>query len=121
MRPRILLAAVLALCAALALTVPALANRAQTTLTITYTGDGFDGKVRSQRASCKRNRTVKVYKQKGGSPNPSQDTYTGLSDTSGDDGSWSTGNSGQEHGKFYARVRRNTRCKGAFSDTVNAH
>src|SRR6266516_2678235 len=89
---------------------PATASgRAGTTVTIKYNGDGFQGKVKSTRASCIANRTVKVYKQRGSVQDPSTDQklYT---DTSDSTGRWDTGTSGQVHGKFYARARGTTRC-----------
>ena len=119
MKSRSLLTAGLALLVAAAVAVPATASgRAGTTVTIKYNGDGFQGKVKSTRASCIANRTVKVYKQRGSVQDPSTDQklYT---DTSDSTGRWDTGTSGQVHGKFYARARGTTRCKPDSSPTIH--
>jgi hypothetical protein len=119
MKTRMLMVAALALLVAAALAVPALAaHKAGTTVTIKYNGDGFQGKVKSARAKCVGDRTVKVYKQQGSTPYPSTDQklYTDTSDSSG---RWDTGTSGQVHGKFYARVKGTTSCKAATSATIH--
>lgn len=119
MKARTLMVGALALLVAAALTVPAMAaHKAATTVTIKYNGDGFQGKVKSPRANCVANRTVKVYKQRGNEQQPSSDQklYT---DTSDSDGRWDTGTSGQVHGKFYARAKGTTSCKADNSATIS--
>ena len=75
------------LCGAVAMvSVAGARGKAATTVTIKYNGDGFQGKVKSSKASCVKNRTVTVYKQKGGSQNPSTDQKL-FKDTTGSDGS----------------------------------
>jgi hypothetical protein len=106
------------LCGAVAMvSVAGARGKAATTVTIKYNGDGFQGKVKSSKAKCVKNRTVRVYKQKGSSQNPSTDKklYT---DTSDSDGSWNTGNSGQVQGKFYAYAKKTDLCKKGFSKTI---
>ncbi len=106
------------LCGAVAMASTAGARgKASTTVTIKYNGDGFQGKVKSSAAKCVKNRTVKVYKQKGSSQDPSTDQKL-FKDTTGSDGSWDTGNSGQAHGKFYALATGTTSCKKGFSQTI---
>ena len=39
---------------------------AKTTVTIHYNGDGFQGKLKSSKAKCIRNRKVKVFKKSTG-------------------------------------------------------
>jgi hypothetical protein len=80
-------------------------------LTIHYSGDGFYGKIKSNRASCLRNRTVTVHKANG------KELYT---DTTETDGSWDTGNSGPVHGKFYATVNAKGACLPLVSQTIQA-
>jgi hypothetical protein len=120
MRSRILVAVVLTLLTAVALSAPAIAgHRAKTTVTIKYNGDGFQGRVKSPRTRCIKNRTVKVYRQLGRTQQPSSDQKL-FTDTSDSTGHWDTGTSGQAHGKFYARAKRTTRCRTGTSDTIRA-
>ena len=107
------------LCGAVAMvSVAGARGKAATTVTIKYNGDGFQGKVKSSKAKCVKNRTVKVYKQKGSSQDPSTDKHL-YTDTSDTEGRWDTGNSGQVHGKFYASAKKTDLCKKGFSQTIN--
>jgi len=106
------------LCGAVAMVGTAGARgKAATTVTIKFNGDGFQGKVKSSKSKCVKNRTVKVYKQKGSSQDPSTDKKM-FKDTTEDNGSWDTGNSGQAKGKFYALATGTDSCKKGFSKTV---
>jgi hypothetical protein len=78
-------------------------------LTIHYNGDGFDGTIKSSKASCLANRTVSVHKGSG------RVLYM---DTTESDGSWDTGNSGPTHGKFYATVNAKGGCLPLVSKTI---
>ena len=101
------------LCGAVAMASTAGARgKASTTVTIKYNGDGFQGKVKSSKSKCVKNRTVKVYKQKGSSQDPSTDKKM-FKDTTEDNGSWDTGNSGQAKGKFYALAKGPTAVRRA--------
>jgi hypothetical protein len=80
-------------------------------LTIHYTGDGFEGQIKSQKQSCLANRTVSVHKGSG------RVLYT---DTTETDGSWDTGNSGPTHGRFYATVNAKGGCLPLVSKTIQA-
>jgi hypothetical protein len=115
LRTKLLVAVgVLAICSAVALTgVAGARERAKTTVTIHYNGDGFQGKVKSPRAKCVRNRTVKVFKLKHGTR---QKLY---SDTTDQDGRWNTGNSGPISGRFYAHTGRVPGCKAGTSKTIH--
>jgi hypothetical protein len=121
MKARVLLALVLTVCVGVAMAIPATAadKRAKTKVTIIYNGDGFQGKVKSKRASCIRNRTVSVYKQHGSVQDPSSDDKV-FTDTSDNEGNWDTGTSGQAHGKFYARAKKTSRCRAGASATIQA-
>jgi hypothetical protein len=115
LRTRLLFAvAALAICCAVGLTGIAGAQdagkRARTKVTIHYNGDGFQGRVKSSRHKCVKNRTVKVFRKNG------QKLYT---DTSDNDGHWDTGTSGQISGRFYAHTRKVHGCKGATSKTIH--
>jgi hypothetical protein len=106
------------LCGAVAMASTAGARgKADTTVTIKYNGDGFQGKVKSSKGKCVKNRLVKVYKQTGSSQDPSTDQKL-FKDTTGSDGSWDTGNSGQAKGKFYAVAKGTSSCKKGISKTI---
>ena len=116
-----------ALCAAalLAFAGSAVArNSAPTTVTIKKESDGFFGFVSSPKANkCANNREVTVYKEKGDSPDPSSDKKI-ASDTAqpnGDGYMWSTGNSGNQKGDFYAFAHRIPGCKKGISKVVTRH
>ena len=83
----------------------------QSKLTIHYSGDGFYGKVKDSSAKCLKNRTVTVHKANG---------HELFSDTTGSDGSWDTGNSGQANGAFYATVNAKGACNPLVSQTITA-
>ena len=108
---RALTALVAALSVAVGATgVAAAQSPAHDKLTIHYSGDGFSGQIKSKKASCLRNRTVTVHRGNG------RELYT---DTTEQDGSWDTGNSGQAHGKFYATVNAKGACLPLVSKTIH--
>jgi hypothetical protein len=117
LRSRFVAVIVLAVFGAVAVAGIASASAAKTTVTIRYNGDGFQGKVKSAKAKCVRNRTVIVYKQTGNDQSPSTDQKM-FTDTTDNEGHWDTGNSGQAHGKFYARAKRKTGCRAGSSETI---
>ena len=82
-----------------------------TTVTIKGPQGDFRGKVQT-RDPCLAERTVKVFKVRAGA-----DLKIGT-DTTGDDGKWSTGNSGYKNGRFYAKVKPLDDCEGARSETI---
>jgi hypothetical protein len=79
-------------------------------VTIHYTGDGFEGKIKNERSKCLKNRTVVVKSTDG------QYKYT---DTTETDGSWSTGNSGQVSGSFKAIAKATDTCGKLVSKTIS--
>ena len=100
------------------------ADRTPTKVTIKAEGGDFYGYVKSDDpANCADGRKVTLYKIKGGgSPDPSSDKKIGM-DTASANGPrymWSTGNTGQQSGKFYARVKRTDECRGDLSKVVPA-
>jgi hypothetical protein len=101
------------LCGAVAMVGTAGARgKAATKVTIKYNGDGFEGKVKSSKAKCVKNRTVKVQQREG-------NTYETLyKDTSDSEGQWDTGNTGETHGFFRAVAKRTTDCKKGVSKTI---
>ncbi len=110
MRTRLYIGAIVAaLCAVFAFSGVAQAKTASS-VTIKYNGDGFQGKVKSSKSKCVKNRSVTVFKANGEKQ---------FSDTTEDDGSWDTGNSGQASGRFYAKVKKTTTCKRATSKTID--
>ncbi len=112
MRTKIYIGAIVAaLCAVFAFSAVADAQaKTPTSVTIKFNGDGFQGKVKSSKKSCVKNRKVTVFKANG---------QKQFSDTSGSDGSWDTGNSGQTSGKFFAKVSGSATCKSATSSTIH--
>ena len=96
-------------------------NRAKTKVTIHEENGDFSGKVKSKRLhKCAENRKVKVFKQSGQHQNPRNDTKiaSDVSELDGDHGVWSTGNTAAPPGKYYARARKTSKCKGDSSRTV---
>jgi len=86
-------------------------------------GGDFYGYVKSADPShCADGRKVILYRLLGDSPDPRNDRKI-ASDTAsanGDAYMWSTGNTGQRHGKFYARVKRTDFCAADLSPVVKA-
>ena len=80
---------------------------------VTIKGDqgDFHGKVIT-RDGCRAERTVKVFKIKD-----DENVNIG-SDTTAEDGKWSTGNSGYKNGRFFAKLKASEECEGARSETI---
>jgi hypothetical protein len=91
--------------------------RASTTVTIKAEGVDLSGKVKSARQVCVTDRKVILIKQIGS--RGGGDDIKFASDLASSDGSWSTGTTGTA-GKFYAKVKRTTKCQGDTSPTVRA-
>lgn len=94
------------------------AGSATTAVTIKAAGTDLYGTVTSARDACERNRTVHLYKQigtRGGGDDVrvAQDT----TEVANGVGQWSTGNTGMA-GRFYAKVKKTTTCRGAVSPTI---
>ena len=86
-------------------------------------GGDFFGFVKSlDKNQCAANRKVTLYRLLGTSPNPGADQKIGmdLAQANGDGYMWSTGNTGERHGKFYARVKKTETCAGDISSVVKA-
>jgi hypothetical protein len=106
--------AAIAACSAVALTAVAGArDAASTDVTIKYNGDGFQGKVKSDKSKCESDRKVNVYKK---TSNGKQKLF---SDTSDENGKWNTGNSGQASGKFFAKAKSTNGCEAGKSDVIH--
>ena len=86
-------------------------------------GGDFYGYVKSSDpVHCSNGRKVILYRMLGDSPDPRNDRKI-ASDTAsanGDKYMWSTGNTGEQHGKFYARVKRTEFCSADLSPVVKA-
>jgi hypothetical protein len=86
-------------------------------------GGDFYGYVKSSDpAHCANGRKVILYRMLSDSPDPRNDRKI-ASDTAspnGDKYMWSTGNTGERHGKFYARVKRTEFCAADLSPVVKA-
>jgi hypothetical protein len=97
------------------------AGKTSTTVTIKVAGTDFSGYVKSPRPrKCAKDRKVILYKQVGRNQNPKNDRKIASDTTSknGDRYMWSTGNTGVK-GKFYARVKATSTCKGDTSKTLH--
>jgi hypothetical protein len=124
MRVKMLIAAAAILITGVLATSAVGASLTPTKVTIqAESGGDFFGYVKStDKNHCANNRKVILYKLQGDSPNPSADQKIG-SDTAqanGDGYMWSTGNTGQRHGKFYARVKKTEFCAADLSPVVKA-
>jgi len=101
---------------------PALGSGGTSTKVTIKGSDGdYYGYVKSSKSSCESNRTVKVYKMLGSSPNPKSDKEIGsdIAQPNGPDGMWNIGNSGFKHGKFYAKVKKSDGCGGDISKVID--
>jgi hypothetical protein len=85
-------------------------------------GDFFGYVKSSDKANCANNRKVILYRLRGDAPDPHADDKIGsdIAQANGDGYMWSTGNTGQRHGKFYARVKKTEFCAGDLSPVVKA-
>lgn len=87
-------------------------------ISIKHLGGGeFTGKVKSDDAGCRADRTVVLYQLKGKSPKPKNDRKI-VKDTTDEQGRWNTGQTGERSGKFYAKVKRTDDCRGAISQVI---
>ncbi len=114
-----LLAVAAVVAGALVIAGAALAAKAATTVTIKGP-DSVYGYIHSAKAKCLGGRTVKVFKQKGSTQNPSVDQKMNstTSERQGSQGYWDMGNPGFPHGKYYAEVTGTASCLRGFSKTV---
>ena len=99
------------------------AERTPTTVTIEAESGGFFGEVHSSdEDNCANGRKVTLFKLLGSTPDRSVDQKI-ATDTASANGSsymWSTGNTGQRKGKFYARVAKTSLCGGDISPVIRA-
>jgi hypothetical protein len=124
MRIKMLIAAAAITVSGVLATGASAANLTPTTVTIqAESGGDFFGFVKSpDKNQCAANRKVTLYRLLGTSPNPGADQKIGmdLAQANGDGYMWSTGNTGERHGKFYARVKKTETCAGDISSVVKA-
>ena len=90
----------------------AMAANEPTRVTIHGPQGDFYGKVKSDKASCIKERKVKVFKIKNSGPEKI------ASDISNNEGQWSVGTTGQKNGRFYARAPAVDGCKAGTSETI---
>jgi hypothetical protein len=124
MRVKVLLAAAAITVSGVLATSALGSSLTPTTVTIqAESGGDFFGYVKSSdKNHCANNRKVTLYKLQGTSPDPSADQKIGsdLAQANGNGYMWSTGNTGERHGKFYARVKKTEFCAGDLSPVVQA-
>lgn len=124
MRIKMLIAATAITVSGVLATGASAANLTPTKVTIqAESGGDFFGFVKSSdKNQCADNRKVTLYRLLGTSPNPGADQKIGmdLAQANGDGYMWSTGNTGERHGKFYARVKKTETCAGDISSVVKA-
>lgn len=79
---------------------------------------GFSGYVKSTNGACEAGRKVTLYRQTGRKPNPRRDRKIGtdIAQPNGPDSMWSIQT--DESGKFYAYVKKNSKCAAAYSKTI---
>jgi ABC-type glycerol-3-phosphate transport system substrate-binding protein len=125
LKVRKLIAAVAAVsvCGMLAFAGIAVAGGATTKVTIEAQQGGFFGNVHTKASAaekCENGRKVVLYKQKGSSQRPRQDTKIGsdIAQPNGPDAMWSINT--DKSGKFYAKAVETAKCHHAFSDTVRS-
>ena len=105
--------ALIAVVAVVGLAVPAAAGEAVATRVTIHGPEGdFYGRVKSDKASCIKNRKVKVFKIKKGGPEKI------AADISNNEGRWSVGTTGYKNGRFYARAPSTDTCKAGTSETI---
>lgn len=96
----------------------ATAAPASSTVTISAQGTDLSGTLSSPRRSCKNNRKVIVFKQRGERGGGDDINFASdITELDGGLGVWSTGNTGTE-GRFYAKVRKTDNCAGDTSPTI---
>ena len=85
-------------------------------------GGDFFGYVTSSDSDCEAGRKVTLFKMLGTAPDRHVDQKIGsdIAQPNGPDSMWSTGNTGQRKGKFYARVGKTSTCGGDVSPVVKA-
>ncbi len=104
--------------------IPAVATAgepAPTKVTIVPENDGFYGFVKSPKENkCANGRKVILLKQLGSTQSPHTDQKIGsdIAQANGDGYMWSTGNTGHEKGKFYARAKKTPDCLADTSKSV---
>jgi len=90
-----------AACAALVVVGTAIAGTVgTTTVTIQEQNGDFQGRVKSNQPDCRGDRKVVLFRQRKGPDDKI------ASDTSENNGDWSTGNTHVNHGKYYAKARK---------------
>ena len=90
-----------AACAALIVAATAMAGTiGTTTVTIQEENGDFHGRVKSNEPDCRADRHVALFKQRKGKDEKI------ASDTTENNGDWSTGNTHVKHGKYYAKARK---------------
>ncbi|MEP9381504.1 hypothetical protein [Nocardioides sp. KR10-350] len=98
----------------------AAAKLTPTTVTIKAEQVDLSGTVRSPKKVCKNNRKVFLVKQKGAKFGGDDKVIaTDTTELKKGVGVWRTGNTGIE-GKFYAKVKKTSKCRAAVSKTVVA-
>jgi hypothetical protein len=113
--------AALAVCGVVAMAGIALADAANTRVTIEAQSGGFFGYVHSSRQErCENGRNVGLFKQQGDHHRPRHDTKIGTdtAQPNGPDSMWSINTDKQ--GRFYAHVGKKPGCKSDFSKTVHS-
>jgi hypothetical protein len=112
---------VLALCGALAMVGIAM-GATESKVTIQGGGGEYFGYVKSTKQKCKSNRKVKLFKQLGSRPKPSQDKFinSDLAQPNNNGYQWNTGSTGVHHGKVYAHIGRIEGCTSDNSKTIQA-
>ncbi len=121
MKSKISIVVAVAACLVLVVAGSAIARgSAETKVKIKEQSDGFYGYVKSDKTKCANGREVILFKQKGGTPDPSRDKEIGsdIAQANGTKYMWSTGNTGSTKGTFYAYAPKIKGCKAGISKSI---
>ncbi|UJA20521.1 hypothetical protein HJD18_10080 [Thermoleophilia bacterium SCSIO 60948] len=107
----------IAMIGALVVAAPATARApAETQVTIKGENGDFQGKVKSSREpKCTEERTIKVMRVRNG---PDEKIATDNASKEGNAYKWSTGNTGEKKGRFYAKAPKTSGCAAGKSKTI---
>ena len=96
---------------------PAVAKApAATKVTISGAGGDFEGKVKSDKEpKCTEERTIKVMRVRSG---PDEKIATDNASKQGNKYEWSTGNTGEKKGRFYAKAPAISGCDAGESKII---
>ena len=115
------IAALVVIAAMAAASTASAAGPAKVKVTIHVGNGNFSGRAMSSKLDkCVKNRTVTLLRQDTSRQRPNSDTQIAMDtvELHGNHGEWSTGNTGLEGGRYYARIAAKNGCKAGSSPTI---